>query len=273
MDNRLLPSLTLITLVLAVSLAVVSFFGAFDPSTYGRDSASIAAQGIGQDLFNLFIVTPLLLLSLFLARTGRRSWVFIFGGSLFYIMYSFIIYAFGVNFNRLFLLYCLTLGISLYAFILFVLALTGDNVKEWFRKEAPVKLTGVFLLLVAAIFYMIWLKDVVPAILSGTPPSSVSDYNLLVNPVHVADLSFALPGLILTSWLLLKRKNYGFILAPVALVFIILLAVALVAMVAMLKVKGISDDISVAAIFSAISLISLVLLFLFLRRVQPSEKG
>jgi hypothetical protein len=268
MENKLLRPLTILTVLLSVSLAIVSAFGAFDPATYERDSASMGAQGIGQDLVDLFLVAPMLLLSLFFFRRGSRLWTFVYGGILFYIMYSFVIYAFGVNFNRLFLLYCTTLGLSLYAFIIFVHSLAGMNVKEWFRPQAPVRLTGIFLLVVAAIFYALWLKDIVPAIVSGSTPVSVSQYNLLVNPVHVADLAFALPGLVLTAFLLMKRRNYGFILAPVALVFAIILAIALAAMVVMLKVKGISDDISVAVVFAGLAVISLVILVVFLRNLE-----
>jgi hypothetical protein len=273
MDTKLLRPLTILAVLLSVSLAVVSAFGAFDPATYLRDSASMGAQGIGQDLVDLFLVAPLLLVSLYFTRKGNRTWTFIFGGTVFYIMYSFVIYAFGVNFNRLFLLYCTTLGLSLYAFILFVHMLSRMNVKEWYIEKVPVRLAGIFLLIVAAIFYALWLKDVVPAIISGSTPASVSQYNLLVNPVHVADLAFALPGMVLTAWLVMKKRNFGFILAPVALVFAILLAIALVAMVVMLKVKGVNDDISVAVIFAGIAVLSMIILVLFLRKLKPQEKA
>ena len=271
MENKLLRPIAILTVLLSVSLAMVSAYGAFDPDTYRQDSASMGAQGIGQDLVDLFLVVPLLLISLFFARKGSRLWIFILGGTLFYIMYSFVIYAFGVNFNRLFLLYCTTLGLSLYAFILYVHLLAGERVKEWFKEQAPVKLTGIFLLLISVIFYGMWLKDVIPAILAGTAPPSVSDNNLLVNPVHVADLAFALPGLVLTAVLLMKRMNYGFILAPVALVFTVILAVALVAMVVMLQVKGVSDDVSVAVIFAGIAVLSLGMLIILLRKLK--KKG
>ncbi len=50
--------LTILTLLLALSLAVVSIAGAFFPDTYARDSASMATQGIGQDLVDLFVGAP-----------------------------------------------------------------------------------------------------------------------------------------------------------------------------------------------------------------------
>ena len=116
---------------------------------------------------------------------------------------------------------------------------------------------------------MLWLRDVLPAILNNTIPETISDYDLLVNPVHVIDISFALPGLIITAVLLLKKHNVGYILAPVALVFIIILTIALAAMVIMTRIKGISEDVSIAVIFIILSVISIAFLWAFLRKIKP----
>lgn len=273
MESKLLRTLTVLTILLSISLAIVSFFGAFDPFTYERDSETMAVQGMGQDMVDLFLVVPLLLVSLIFTRKGNRAWTLIYGGALFYIMYSFVIYAFGVNFNRFFLLYCATLGLSLYAFIIFLHALSGLNIKGWFKSPPPVRITSIFLLFIAAIFYVVWLKDIIPALVSGTVPSALSEAKLLVNPVHVVDLAFALPGLVLTALLLIRRRNYGFILAPVALVFSMILAIALVAMAIMLKANGIIEDISVAFIFGGLHVFSLILLVLFLRKLNEKMSG
>ncbi|MEA3460422.1 MAG: hypothetical protein U9R49_00995 [Bacteroidota bacterium] len=170
--------LRILTILLALSLAIVSIAGAFFPETYARDSASL----------------------------GSRVFTLIYGGTLFYILYSFIIYCFGVNFNQFFLLYCLTLSLSLYSFILLFSDLRGREVEGWFR-NAPVRPISVYLIVVALIFYFLWLKSIVPALVHNEVPSDVSDYNLLVNPVHVIDLVFALPGLIIGAVLIRKMKT------------------------------------------------------------------
>src|SRR6056297_2261862 len=103
---------------------------------------------------------------------------------------------------------------------------------------------GLYFILIAIMFYGIWLKEVLPAILDDTLPKSVSDYNLLVNPIHVLDIAIVLPGLIIAAILLLKKRPLGYILAPVFLVFIVILAGALMGMVFKLKAEGISDETS-----------------------------
>src|SRR6056297_1109790 len=161
-------TITVLGVLLAISLAVVSYLGAFHPLTYVRDADSMGAQGIGQDLIDLFFVVPVLLISLFYSRKNNRIGLLVLAGTLFYIMYSFIIYAFGVHFNRLFLLYCSTLGLSLFAFLILIMELNNQDVKSWFIKSGITKTIGVYFMVVATLFYLLWFKDVVPAIISNS---------------------------------------------------------------------------------------------------------
>lgn len=260
--------LLVLTILTTIALAVVSVFGAFVPSTYGKETASLAAQGIGQDLFNLVVVAPLLVIFLFLMKKGSKTSIFLYGGLLFYVLYSFIIYSLGIHFNQMFLLYCLILGLSTYAFIVFFYGLDMKAVKSWFAEPVPVYAGGIFLIIIAVLFGFIWMKDILPALLNDTVPPSVAEYGLLVNPVHVIDLSFALPGLIISAVLLMKKHSLGYVLAPVGLAFTVFMALALVAMAVMLKLKGISDDISLVYIFLVIALISIGFLTGFYRKLN-----
>jgi hypothetical protein len=265
--------MTWLTLLLAMSLAVVSACGAFVSEIYQRDSAPMAAQGIGQDLVDLFLVVPILLLSFVFVLRRKRAALPIFGGTIFYVLYSFVIYSLGVHFNNLFLLYCLVLGLSLYLFILFLHETNGMAVEDWYGPKAPLRSTAVFLMIVAVMFYGMWLKDLVPALLKNSVPAGVTDNDLLVNPVHVIDIAFVLPGLMVTAALLMRRRRLGFVLAPVALVFIIILGAALTGMVVMLKIRGISEDLSVAAIFVLLAVVSAGLLASLLKNLKagPSD--
>ncbi len=269
MTMPFLKILRILTIILALLLTVVSVAGAFLPGTYARDSASMAAQGTGQDLVDLFLGVPLLLVSFFYAARGNRTATLVYAGILFYIMYSFIIYCFGVWFNRFFLLYCATLGVSLYSFILVMSGLGRADVSSWFR-GAPVKGVSVYIFFVALVFYALWLKAIIPAIVTNSVPPEVSDYNLPVNPVHVIDLVFALPGLVIGSVLLWQGRGMGYIIASVSLVFMIFLTLALVAMVVMLVKRDISEDLTVAIVFAVLSVASTVVAFLLFRKVKPT---
>jgi len=267
MESRNLKILRILTILIALSLLIVSVAGAFLPATYERDAASMAAQGVGQDLVDLFLVVPLLLVSFYFLTRKSRVAALVYGGTLFYILYSFIIYSFGVHFNRLFLLYCSTLGLSFYAFILFMMDIRKSDVRSWFDR-APVKLISVYIIIVAVIFYALWLKSIVPAIIKNTIPVEVADYGLLVNPVHVIDLAFALPALIIGAILLLKKQNLGFIISSLALVFMIILTIALAGMVIVLVMRDISEDFTVAVVFGILTLTSLLATTLLFRTIR-----
>jgi hypothetical protein len=260
--------ITILTVILSISLALVSYSGAFLASTYQRDSMSVRIQGMGQDIVDLFIVVPLLIVSLLLFRRGNKFSFFILGGTIFYILYSFFIYCFGVHFNNLFLLYCLILGISLYAFIIILIQLNSMEVQNWFSGKTPLKTVAIYFIVIATMFYLLWLKDIIPAMLNNTVPDTVINNKLLVNPVHVLDIAITLPGFVLTAILLLKKHKLGFVLAPILLVFIIILALALIGMLVMLKVKGINDDISGSVIFGALLIASAILLIKYLNSVS-----
>lgn len=265
--------LAVLTLVMAVFLAIASYYGAFVPGTYARDSVSMGTQGMGQDLFDLFVVVPLSVIALACTLRGGRAAFLVLGGTIFYVLYSYIIYAFGVHFNNLFLVYCIVLGTSLYAFLLCVIELNGAQLQHWFGDKAPLRSTGVFFIIVAVLFSLLWLKDVVPAIMGNSVPASVTENDLLVSPVHALDLAVALPGLIVTAVLLFNKNPLGYVFAPTYLVFTVLLALALIAMVVVMKQKGAGEDISIAALFAVLAAISAVLLYRFLKVIGKPGPG
>jgi hypothetical protein len=210
----------------------------------------MAAQGVGQDWVTLLVGVPSLLLSLVALRRGSRMGMLIFGGALFYFLYSFLIYAFGLHFNRLFLLYCAVLGMSLYAFVLYLVGMSRVPVATWFV-GAPVRLVAGYLVVVALLFYGLWLSSVLPAVARDTVPADVRDYALLVNPVHVIDMAVALPGLLVAAAMIRKHRDLGYVLASVALIFMMLLCLALAGMVVLVVHRGISEDFTVAIVFAA----------------------
>jgi hypothetical protein len=121
------------------------------------------------------------------------------------------------------------------------------------------------------IFYGLWLSALLPPILRGTVPEEIRQNDHLINPIHVIDMAFALPALIIAGVLLWKKQSLGYLLAAVSLVFIILLTLALAAMMGMLRFRGISDDASVVLIFGVICLVSVGLVVPMFRRLGRSD--
>jgi lysylphosphatidylglycerol synthetase-like protein (DUF2156 family) len=267
MNKSQLRTLNFLSIPLLLCMGFASWMGLFDDTIYQRELPSLAAQGIGQDFVNLFVGGPILLVALLFMNRGSKTASWIFGGMVFYYLYSYIIYTFGIRHNNLFLVYCATLALSTYIFVFWVHYNSGLEIASWFSQAPPRKATAIFMLAIAGMFYVIWLKDIVPPLLRGEAPQFVIENNYATNPVHAIDLSFALPGVILTAILLLKDHKLGYLLTPVVLVFIIILTVALIGMMVMVNHRGLSDDMSLVYVFAVLSLIGGTVLVLFLRRL------
>ncbi|XOV92243.1 MAG: hypothetical protein ACFHWX_18790 [Bacteroidota bacterium] len=137
--------------------------------------------------------------------------------------------------------------------------------------KAPAKTIGFYFFFIAVLFYLLWLKAVIPALLTHSVPTDIVDNYLIINPIHVLDMAIMLPGVFITGILLIKRHPIGILLTPFILVFTILLAMALVSMAIMLYIKGVNEDLSVAFIFVVLSMISAVLLVLFLTSLESFD--
>ena len=260
-----------LSLQLTMLLVIASYCRLYLPGTYARENIYWATQGSGQDAVNLFFVAPLLLLTSLLAWRRKVRAYYLWSGLVFYISYSYVLYAFACHFNQLFLVYCAVLGLSVFSLIYFfysIIALPGTLFQP---ERIPVRSTSIFLLVIGVIFYIQWLSEIIPALLNNHPPTSVIDTGLIVNPVHVLDISLCLPAMIITAILLLKKRTIGIALTPVLLVFCIVMAAAITGMAVAMAMKGLEGDMTVGVITFLMALISIFFLVRYLKRLKPEQ--
>lgn len=262
------PIILLFSVPMALITAIVSYSGIFIESTYVRENTLYAVQGIGQDSVNLFIVVPILLITATFAWRKSKLGLLIWSGAVFYLAYSYTIYCFGLHFNNLFIAYCMILGLSFYSLIYFVFISLKEDVTEWFTTKVSTKSTGIFLIVIAVLFYFIWLSEIIPAILINATPKSIIESGLLINPVHVLDIAICLPALIITGIALIKKKNIGFLLAPTMMIFCIFMAIVIAAMVFVMKAKGFEANLNLTIVFGLITLISSIFLLQYLKKLK-----
>lgn len=260
-------SVPIATLAIAASLS-----GIFVDSIYATETENFAAQGVGQDIANLIAYPVLLLLGWAAIRGSVRAylgWL----GVLVYSVYSYAIYAFDVRFNGLFLVYVAVLGLSIYALIGGIATIDPVRVKAAFGSRAPVRSTWIALVAIAAMFYVQWLSEDLPAILGGKTPQSLLDAGLPTSPVHVLDMAVLLPALLVTGALLSKRRAWGYCLALVLLTGLVLIAVGIVTLMAVLEVRDVSGGSwAIAALFAVIGLILLAVAIRFSRGLDQATR-
>ena len=178
---------------LATLLAVASLGGLFLPFTYKEETPIHAAQYVGNDVGNLAVIVPALLIAAILARRGSVAARLVWIGTLIYLLYDFLGYALAAHFNSMFLAYCGVLGLSFYALAGNLTALpTGRSPPlrsahsgEDHRYRAPADGRG----------------HRVPLAVGnrscsgcGPVPQAVHDFGLLTEAVAVLDLAFGAPA-------------------------------------------------------------------------------
>jgi hypothetical protein len=209
--------------VMAALLAVIGSVIALSVhNIYTKLSPTFLPQALAQDIANLAVVSPVWLVLAALALRGSLRAYLLWLGVLTFTVYNYVIYTFSVPFGPLFLLWVAVFGLCVYALIGGITAVDHKAVKSSFTSERVIQVVAGFLLITAVLFGFLWLSEDIPALLSGTTPQSLIDMALPTNPVHILDLGFFLPAVVVTGVLLLKRNPLAYTLAPAFIVFLIL---------------------------------------------------
>lgn len=259
-----------LTVPTAILLAIAAGCGVFIDGLY-RDAPSLVAQAIGQDAITLMITLPALLIAAFLTSRGSQRARLIWLGGLVYVVYTYASYAFGIRFNPLFLIYIALLGCSTYALIGGLATTDWVGIKAGFTERTPVRAVSIFLVVIAGLFYLMWLSEALPASLTGIPPQSVKDDGTPTNVIHVLDMAWLLPALIITAVSLWRKKPMGYALAAALLANLVFIALAILAMVLFQARGGEPVVIPLVVIFVVLFAVSLGMLIWHLRGLESAS--
>lgn len=262
--NNRIPVL-LFSVPLILLLGTASLIGLLHPQIYSRETPDWLAQSVGQDAVDLFLVLPVLSLASLYTYRKERLAVPLWGGSLLYLIYTFTIYCFNVHFNQLFIVYWLTLGFSFYGFVYFMYNQQGHAVIKGLTSRLAIRVTGIYLLVIASLFYLLWMSEILPALRGGYIPKSLVEAGLFTNPVQVIDLSVFLPAIFIVGVLLLREHPLGFTLAPVLLTFFVLMDFTIAVIMVVQSSKGLEDISMLITSMAALTLISIGLLLWYLK--------
>jgi hypothetical protein len=261
-----------LSVLVAFLVLLASSAGLFLKNTYARETTSYALQSVGQDIENIIAAAALLLTAYFVSKGSVKAFL-VWMGVLLALIYSYVIYAFAVHFNSLFLVYVAILGLSFYTLVGSLMHLHLEGLQPSFTANTKARPVSVFLLVVAILFYFQWLSEDIPALLAGKVPQSVVENGLLTNPVHVLDMGLLLPAMIITAILLWRSKLLGYILAIPLLVFIILTGIGILAIFVAMSMKGMPTSLAVEFLFAIIIVVSLVMCWLYIREVKEPKEG
>lgn len=228
-------------------MLAASGIGFFVPEFYARNEPSVAVQGVGQDLVNIILAVPMMIVSAILIARGLRWAIPIWLGSVVYTAYSYVIYVFDTAYNQLFLVYVAVLGCSIFALIyaLSSVGTEGMEIESQMRGRPATKAMAITLFATAVLFYWLWLSDEIPAIIHNGIPESIQRDKLLTNPVHALDLGLYLPAMIIAAVGLWRRRSFSYVLAPSLLLVFIPMGAAIISMMQYMIASGMERDTGV----------------------------
>jgi len=191
-------------------------------------------------------------------------------GALGYLLYSFVTYAFEIVLNPATLLYIAVLGLGGWSFLTGLADLDAEEAETMFASRLLRRATAVFLLVIAALFALNWLHEILGSVVSGRLPAGLAAAGWPMNPPYVLDLGFVIPIAVLAAVRLLRRQAGGAWLAVSLLVFLPVLSLSVLLMTVYMAIDGQPLQLPLVAVFGLVIALSAAFAWLALR-ARPKE--
>jgi len=287
-NRKIVTILTLLIIALSVISAITGIFSnnvdvhadittvrgeivqLYNKGLYARDSVSVAAQAIAQDIITLIVGIPLLSISLFMIRKGSLKGTLLLTGTLGYFLYTYASYAFIIMYNPFFLVYVALMALSFYAFTLCMMSFQGHDLKQSFTDKFPAKSLCALFSFLGLMLCLMWLGRIIPPLFSDTAPYGLEHYSTL--GIQTLDLGFIVPACFVTAGLLWRKRSWGYLLSVVLVLKMITMSTAVSAMVVSMLINGVDVSIVEMIVFPAFTLLSIVFITKILREVKKEAR-
>lgn len=186
----------------------------FGNGIYAHESYFKAPIQKGTDAVTLFICVPLFLYVTVLLKKDNFKLKLFHLGLLSYFLYNAASLAFGVPYNNLFISYILYFSLTLIAFIFAFSIVNSYEIVDKIKNKFPHKATSIFMVL-AGLSVFVWFIEIIQSLVNGGPISTMGINT--TEPTFVIDLGVIAPAAFIGSYMVLKRKQLGYILSVVLL--------------------------------------------------------
>lgn len=251
--------LSALIIVLALPAHLI---GLFMPSIY-RDPAVLLPQNLGADLVTLCVAVPLLAVTTIALGKGSVRARLLWLGALGYLAYAYGMYALGVRWNELFLLYVALFGLALFALVIGLVGTDAAQVRASLAGRVPSRAVAGYLMLVAVMVAALWLAEELRALAGGVVPPSVVQLETPTNIVHVFDLGVVLPAMVVAAVMLLRDRPWGYVLAGLLLVKATTIGLWVVVMIWLSARQGFATPAAYTAFFVLLTAVGGVLAWRF----------
>lgn len=233
---------------------------------YAYDTVSSVAQMQANDLVTLVVGLPLLAGAAWLAFGGSLRGRLLLAGTLGFFLYTYMSMSMLASYNALFLVYVALFALTLYAFILSLLAIDLDTLPHHFAPALPHRWVAGVLFAVGGFLLLAWVGRIGSPLLSGETPILENTTTLVIQAM---DLALIVPLAFLAAVLLLRRAAWGYLLASIAVLKGATLGLAVSTMSVNMALQGVPDSLGIIVPFLVLTALNVVTAFLLLRSVGP----
>jgi len=237
---------------------------------YRYNAERLVAEGVGWDIFTLFVAVPALLAALPGLGRGGLRWRLFAIGILGYLFYQYLMYAVTWAFGPLFLLFVAIYAGSLAAIVWVVSTIRVHELPGRFTERFPGRGMGIFSFAVGLLLTGMWLGRIIPAMTGEIQGLLVGQTTLVVQAL---DLGLIVPLAVFTGAMAWRRRPLGYLLASVLVVKGAAMAAAISAMLLMAwSVEG-ALEIVPFALFVLITAVAVWLGVRLYRSVRPAASA
>lgn len=211
-----------------VLTSFASIYSLISNDIYVLDSEMIRVKCHYLDIVNISLIVPFGTIMLILSLKNMYWAKLAAIGVSVYLLYMFGFNSLSLRFNELFLIYIIIFGLCIFCSVLGFLDLyrSGKSTESKIR----MRISSVYLFLFAVIPGAAWITEIIRSIINSTVPDYNLDMNISVNIVHVFDLAFVFPLIILSGIQLIKGKKSGRSASFISVIFILLTCFAILVM-------------------------------------------
>jgi hypothetical protein len=258
-------------LALVTALAVAATF--FIPGVL-RGPAVMNGSARGTALVILVLGLPALLIAMRWAAKGSIRALIVWLGVIAYLSYNAVMFIFATPFNQLFLLYVAMFSLCFWSATSILHQVDVDALRASFSPRLPVGGLAAYALVIVVLNALVWLRNVVPSVLSSAPPSWLDGTGLGTHPVYVLDLAFWLPLMVVAAVWLWRRRPWGYLLVGSILTMWVIESVG----VAVDQLFGHAADpastvasAAMAPVFGVLALVGLIPLYVYFRHLNSID--
>ncbi len=199
---------------------------------YAFDSYFKAPISIGTDFCILFVLVPMFLHTYIQYRKSNDSltklkMISVYSVALYYAASI----AFGVTYNRLFLVYVVLFSCSLFGMFMHIKKI------EWNKTIKVTRGLRAFLILSGLALIVAWLPDIIPTLLEGGTLPLIEVYTTEIT--YVLDMGIISPLCFVCLYLLVKKQSLGTMLLAILLKMCIVVGIMMVPQTILQVVSGV----------------------------------